>query len=109
MSGNRDIDISLSPNVATYTAYQKSDFIGPSWKQFGIHLMAGAPLPRKNYLTIFKPFDTYVWVFLIASIIAVSGALIFINKINSMWSKDAAKDSAFQSTSATRLIKKYII
>ena len=73
--------------------------------QYDIYLLSGTPLPTKNYLTIFKPFDTYVWVFLIASLMAISGALILINKINSMWSKDAAKDSAFQSTSATRLIE----
>ena len=75
--------------------------------QYDIYLLSGTPLPTKNYLTIFKPFDTYVWVFLIASLMAISGALILINKIHSMWSKDAAKDSAFQSTrtSAARLIK----
>ena len=88
----------------TEKTHLKSDFIGP-WGQFELYIFSGAPLPTENYLTIFQPFDTYVWAFLVASIMAISGALIFINKIHSMWSKDAAKDSAFESTSSMRFKK----
>ena len=95
-SADRDIEISFSATVATSMLYIKNDFVGPVGS-FDIHFWSGAPLEIKDYLTIFKPFDPYVWGFLIASLMAVSAALIFINKMHATWSQEFIKESPFQS------------
>ena len=67
-------------------------------KSFEIHFNSGAPLKIHDYLTIFRPFDHYVWGSIAASLMAVSAALIFTNKIHATWSKESVKESPFQST-----------
>ena len=89
--------MSLCPHPYTSRSHLRNDFIGPEG-QVDCHILSGAPLKTKNYLTLFKPFDKYIWGFLIASIMAVSAALIMINMVHAIWSTDSAKESAFQST-----------
>ena len=97
-SGNRDVDISFCVNVASSMAYLKTDFIGPL-TTYNIHFMSGAPNKLQDNLTIFRPFDCHVWAFLIASLMAVTAALIFINKMHATLYKEPvqAQGSAFQS------------
>ena len=95
-SANRDIDVSFCSTMPTSKSYLKNDLIGPE----GIaefYFISGAPQKTQDYLTIFKPFDHYIWGLLIASIMTISVALSFINKMQAIWSKEPAKESVFQS------------
>ena len=81
----------LSPGI-----YFKNDFIGTTG-HYAFYFLAGAPTPKKDFLTLVKPFDPVVWAFVLASIVAVSISLTFINKIHSTWSSESPKESPFQS------------
>ena len=76
------------------------DFIGPV-AQYEYPFLSGAPLRKNNYLTLFRPYDSYVWGFLIASVVTVSLSLILINKIFNKFSDEAIKESALQSINQT--------
>ena len=76
--------------------YQQNDFIGPvdSWD---FRLISGAPQKRKEYLTLIKPFDPYVWAFLLASVVAITIVLIKANKLFETWAGVSSNESTFQS------------
>ena len=78
------------------TRYVKNDDIG-TIGSFEFHFMTGAPPPVKDYLTVIRPFQHYVWAFTLASLVAVSIALIFINKTYAIFSAQASRESASQS------------
>ena len=77
--------------------YVKNDFIGGTVASYEEHFLTGAPPQSKNYLTLMKPFEPHVWVFILASALATSIALIFINKMHATWSNEPLNESAFQS------------
>ena len=76
--------------------YNGNDFIGPVSK-YDFHFLSGAPLRKNNYLTLLRPYDSYVWGFLITSVVTVSLSLILINKIHNKFSDEPIKESALQS------------
>ena len=76
--------------------YNGNDFIGPVGK-YEFPFLSGAPLKKNNFLTLLRPYDSYVWGFLIASIVAISISLIIINKIFNIFSDMPIKESALQS------------
>ena len=84
-------------NYYTPANYFKNDFVGGTVASNNFKFLTGAPLPTKDYLTIIKPFEPYVWAFILASLVAVTMTLIFINKMHATWSNDQLRESAFQS------------
>ena len=84
----------------TSFTYNGSDFIGPVAK-YDFSFFSGAPLTKNNYLTLIRPYDSYVWGFLIASVVTVSLSLIIINNIFNKISDGAIKESALQSINKT--------
>ena len=65
-------------------AYMKNDFFRPLGT-YDFHFISGAPNLTPSYLTIFQPFDQYVWISTLISIIAVTVTLIGIDKIYAKW------------------------
>ena len=84
------VNLAYSPNLI------KADLIGPI-RHWDFYFLTGAPPPTKDYLTLIKPFEPIVWAFVLASVVAVSFALISINKMYATWSNKPLKESAFQS------------
>ena len=84
------VNLAYSPNLI------KADLIGPI-RHWDFYFLTGAPQPTKDYLTLIKPFEPIVWAFVLASVVAVSIALISINKMYATWSNKPLKESAFQS------------
>ena len=80
------------------TTYIGNDFIGPV-TTYDFPFISGAPLTKNNYLTLFRPYDSYVWGFLIASVVTISLSLILINKIHNKISDEPyhMRESALQS------------
>ena len=76
--------------------YLGNDFIGPVTSH-DFHFLSGAPHTRNNFSTIFKPFDPYVWGFLLTSIVVVSVSLIYINKVYNSLSSESVKETPLQS------------
>ena len=76
--------------------YRQNDFIGPvgSWD---FRFISGAPQKRQAYLTLIKPFDTYIWAFLLASVVAVTITLIIANKMFETWADVSLNETTFQS------------
>ena len=74
----------------------KNDFLGPIGS-YDLHFIGGAPPTTKDYLTLIRPFQPHVWAFVIASVMAVSMTLTFINKLCSIVSNKPEKDIPFQS------------
>lgn len=79
------------------SVYHKNDFIGPAGS-YEFSFVSGAPPTRNDNFSLFWPFDQYVWGFLIASAVAVSIALICINKIHATLSNEQPRDTPFKST-----------
>ena len=77
--------------------YIKNDFIGGTVGSYDFNFVTGAPLPTKDNLTLIRPFEPHVWAFILASLVAVSITLIFINKMQSTWTNESLKESPFQS------------
>lgn len=92
----RDVDISIKQEDYSSSFFQTSEFIGPITSH-NFHFLTAAPETRKNYLTLFRPFDSYVWGLLITSVVAVSLSLTIINKMNNKWSNQPLKETPFQS------------
>ena len=84
------VNLAYSPHLV------KADLIGPI-RHWDFYFLTGAPHPTKDYLTLIKPFEPIVWAFVLASAVAVSIALISINKMYATWSNKPLKESAFQS------------
>ena len=76
--------------------FNGNDLIGPVGK-YEFPFISGAPLTKNSFLTLFRPYDSYVWGFLIASVVAISLSLILINKILNRFSDVPIKESALQS------------
>ena len=77
------------------TYNHKSDFIGPAGA-VEVHLLSNAPQETPKYETIFSPFDRYVWAFSLASLGAVTMALLIIDKIHATWSRRSSKGESLQ-------------
>ena len=95
-SQKRESDISMVTTLYASNTYLGNDFIGPVIS-YDFHFLSGAPHTRNNFLTIFRPFDPYVWGFLLASIVVVSISLIYINKVYNSLSSESVKETPFQS------------
>ena len=78
------------------SAYVKNDLIGPVGS-YEFHFVSGAPPTINDNLSLFWPFDQYVWAFLIASAVAVSITLVLINKVHANLSNEPPRDTPFQS------------
>ena len=76
--------------------YKGSDYIGPVTTH-NFHFWTAAPETTKNYLTLFRPFDHYVWGLIIASVVAVSLTLIAVNMMHNKLSMQPLEETPFQS------------
>ena len=85
---NREIDLSIVKVIYSDLTFT-NDFIGPIGS-YDWHFVSAAPLERKEYLTLVRPFDSYTWAFIAASLVGVSISLILIDKISAMWSTESA-------------------
>ena len=94
-------------NLYDTKLYLKNDYIGGTVGTYDFHFVTGAPLPTKNYLTLIRPFEPYVWAFVLASLVAVSITLIFINKMQSTWTNESLKESPFQSRNTNQKVQLY--
>ena len=71
--------------------FSRNDFIQPLLSSYNFRLISSSPKQTKNYLTVFNPFDRYIWAFLIASVVAVSIALTAIDMVYVKWSNDSTR------------------
>ena len=90
---NREIDLAIV-KVPYYTDTFRNDFIGPIGS-YDFHFVSAAPLERKEYLTLSRPFDSYTWALLAASVVGVSISLILIDKMHASLSTETS--TIFQS------------
>ena len=95
-SNKREVDISLVQTFYDWNLFLKNTFIGPVG-YYDFHFISGVPQEVQKWLTVIRPFDIYIWAFLLASWVAVTIALIYINKIYSSWLKGSTKDTPYQS------------
>ena len=95
-TNKREVDISLVQYFYDLNSFQKNTFIGPVGK-YDFHFISGVPQEVQKWLTVIKPFDMYIWVFLLASWVAVTIALIYINKIYNSMLKGPSKETQYQS------------
>ena len=93
---NRTVAFSMVTVFYSSELFKKCDFIGPVG-QFETHMISGKPQKKQDYTTLFRPYTDYVWVFLIGSTVAVSVALIVINKMYADFTKKPTEESAYQS------------
>ena len=90
---NREIDLAIV-KVPYNTDAFRNDFIGPIGS-YDFHFVSAAPLERKEYLTLVRPFDSYTWALLAASVVGVSMSLILIDKMHASLSTETS--TIFQS------------
>ena len=95
-SQKRESDLSMVVTLYNSDNYLGNDFIGPVGS-YEFHFLSGAPHTRNNFLTIIRPFDPYVWGFLLASVVVVSVSLIYINKVYNAMSSESVKETPLQS------------
>ena len=89
-------------------AFMKNDFFRPLGA-YDFHFISGAPNPTPSYLTIFLPFDQYVWISTLMSVIAVNVTLIGIDKIHAKWTNTISSSiiyhgKTFATIAITRLL-----
>lgn len=75
-------------------AYFKNDFLRPLGT-YDFHFISGAPKPTPSYLTIFLPFDQYVWISTLISVFAVTITLIAIDKIYGKWTNTVSSSITY--------------
>ena len=63
-----------------YVSYKYIDYLSyiSSWE---IYPMSGRLQEIPNFLTVTNPFDKYVWIWLLASVVALTLTLIMIEKL----------------------------
>ena len=72
--------------------FARSDFIGPL-DTYDYHFISAAPRRISGWLFLITVFDPPTWAFLFASVVAVSIALISINRYSIMSPKETAYES----------------
>lgn len=74
-----------------YLSYKYIDYLSyiSSWE---IYPLSGRLQEIPNFLTVTNPFDKYVWIWLMASVIALTVTLIIIEKLYAIRMKIPAKD-----------------
>ena len=95
-SNEREIDIALTQEQYRTDIYLLNDFLFHSGS-YDLHIGQGIPDKKINYLTIFKPFDGYIWVYIGASVVIVFITFIIIDIISSKWTDIQTKDVIFHS------------
>ena len=66
-----------------------------------VALVSGPPQTIPKFLTVINPFDRYVWAFSLASLGAVTIALLIIDKKHATWTKGSSKGESFQGKLTT--------
>ena len=102
-SNNRETDLTLVKYAYTSRYFLRNDFIGPIGS-YNIHFLSGAPPIRNKYITLTRPFDSYTWAFIIASLVAVTVSLLLMDKMQSIWTRKPSNDIAFKCKSEVRII-----
>ena len=78
-SNRREADLCMVRELYLWTTYLQNDYIG-THETYDFHFQTGPPQEIRNSMLLFRPFDKYVWAFLVASVVTVSVALILIDK-----------------------------
>ena len=76
--------------------YRDREFMRPIG-EISFHLLAKAPQPTQNYLTIISPFDDYVWYMLAASVVAILLALLIVDISYAKWTNTSMRGVLHQS------------
>ena len=90
---HRVIDLSIVK--VNYDPYPfKNDLIGPIGS-YDFYFVSAAPLERNPGFTLARPFDSYTWALIAASVVGVSMSLILIDKMHASLSTETS--TIFQS------------
>ena len=77
--------------------YSQRDFMRPIGEQ-SFYFMSKAPETTKTYLKLItNAFDTYVWFFLAASVVSITGTFLIVDICYATWSKTSTKGVFHQS------------
>ena len=77
--------------------YPQRDFMRPIG-QLSFYFMSKAPETTKTYLKLItNAFDTYVWFFLAASVVSITGTFLIVDICYATWSKTSTKGVFHQS------------
>ena len=90
---NREIDLSIVKAIYDPLSFT-NDFIGPIGS-YDFHFVSAAPLERNPGFTLARPFDSYTWALIAASVMGVSMSLILIDKMHASLSTETS--TIFQS------------
>ena len=58
---------------------------------YPLGMVTAAPKQKTDYRTVTNPFDSYVWVFTMISVLSVNAAFIVIDKANAFWMTGTTK------------------
>ena len=71
--------------------------IQPLGNAYNFRLISSKPEEATNFLITINPFDGYTWVFTLASIAAVTFALIIIDKTYAKWANVSTDEVVHKS------------
>ena len=74
----------------------RNDYLRPLGT-YDFRFISAIPDKIQNYLTLINPFDSYIWTFLLASVVAVSITFSLIDTAHASWSDTSKKDILYRS------------
>ena len=96
-SNHREADFILTRAACGKHNYLLNDMIQPLGNAYNFRLISSQPEEATNFFITINPFDGYTWAFTLASIIAVTFALIMIDKVYEKWANVSTDEVVHKS------------
>ena len=95
-SNEREIDIALARQQYRTDIYLLNDFLFHIGS-YAIHIVQAIPNKKLSYAMILRPFDGYIWVYIVISAWVIMIAFVVIEMVSTQWTKLPQKDLAYLS------------
>ena len=96
-SSQREADFVLTRASLGRHNFLRNDMIQPLGHAYNFHLVSSKQEEATNFLTTINPFDGYTWAFTLASIVAITFALIMIDKMYEKWANVSTNEVVHKS------------
>ena len=93
-SNAREVDLSLTRQFYLPDIYLLNDFI--DFGNYNFRIISAIPEKALTYTTMLQPFDTYIWTFIVISVLSVLITMVAIEETWGTWMETTMRASIHQ-------------
>ena len=94
----REVDLDLTREQYMHTIYRQNDFLF-NIGSYDFIIASAIPEKTLDFATMLRPYDVYIWIFIIISVLAVTATMMVIEKTSCTWLGDSSTSSIHQCIS----------